>query len=253
MQKTIFITGATSGFGKACAHSFAHEGHRIIITGRRADRLETEAENLLKMYGVEVLTLNFDVRDRDAVKLAIDSIPENWRNIDVLINNAGLAAGSDPLQDGNLDDWDTMIDTNIKGLLYVTKNVFPLLLQSEYPHIVNIGSIAGKEVYAKGNVYCATKFAVDALTRAMRIDMLSHGIKVSQVAPGAAETEFSQVRFKGDKEAAANVYKGFKPLEAEDISNAVLWITSLPAHVNINDMVIMPTAQASPGYWNKVM
>ncbi len=253
MQKTIFITGATSGFGKACAHSFAHEGHRIIITGRRADRLEAEAENLLKMYGVEVLTLNFDVRDRDAVKQAIDSIPQNWRNIDVLINNAGLAAGSDPLQDGNLDDWDTMIDTNIKGLLYVTKNVFPLLLKSECPHIVNIGSIAGKEVYAKGNVYCATKFAVEALTRAMRIDMLSHGIKVSQVAPGAAETEFSQVRFKGDKEAAANVYKGFKPLEAEDISNAVLWITSLPGHVNINDMVIMPTAQASPGYFNKVL
>jgi NADP-dependent 3-hydroxy acid dehydrogenase YdfG len=253
MQKTIFITGATSGFGKACAHSFAHEGNRIIIAGRRADRLEAEAENLLKMYGVEVHTLNFDVRDRDAVKLAIDSIPENWRNIDVLINNAGLAAGSDPLQYGNLDDWDTMIDTNVKGLLYVTKNIFPLLLQSECPHIVNIGSIAGKEVYAKGNVYCATKFAVDALTRAMRIDMLSHGIKVSQVAPGAAETEFSQVRFKGDKEAAANVYKGFKPLEAEDISNAVLWITSLPAHVNINDIVIMPTAQASPGFWHKVM
>jgi NADP-dependent 3-hydroxy acid dehydrogenase YdfG len=253
MQKTIFITGATSGFGKACAHSFAHEGHRIIITGRRADRLETEAENLLKMYGVEVLTLNFDVRDRDAVKQAVDSIPQNWRIIDILINNAGLAAGSDPLQDGNMDDWDTMIDTNVKGLLYVTKNIFPLLLQSKCPHIVNIGSIAGKEVYAKGNVYCATKFAVDALTRAMRIDMLSHGIKVSQVAPGAAETEFSQVRFKGDLEAAANVYKGFKPLEAQDISNAVLWITSLPAHVNINDLVIMPTAQASPGYFNKVL
>ena len=253
MQKTIFITGATSGFGKACAHSFAHEGHRIIITGRRADRLEAEAENLLKMYGVEVLTLNFDVRDRDAVKQAIDSIPHNWRNIDILINNAGLAAGSDPLQDGNMDDWDTMIDTNVKGLLYVTKYIFPLLLQSDCPHIVNIGSIAGKEVYAKGNVYCATKFAVDALTRGMRIDMLSHGIKVSQVAPGAAETEFSQVRFKGDNEAAANVYKGYKPLQAEDISNAVLWIASLPAHVNINDMVIMPTAQASPGYWHKVL
>jgi len=253
MQKTIFITGATSGFGKACAHSFAHQGHRIIITGRRADRLENEAENLLKMYGVEVLTLNFDVRDRDAVKQAVDSIPQNWRIIDILINNAGLAAGSDPLQDGNMDDWDTMIDTNVKGLLYVTKNIFPLLLQSKCPHIVNIGSIAGKEVYAKGNVYCATKFAVDALTRAMRIDMLSHGIKVSQVAPGAAETEFSQVRFKGDMEAAANVYKGFKPLEAQDISNAVLWITNLPAHVNINDLVIMPTAQASPGYFNKVL
>jgi NADP-dependent 3-hydroxy acid dehydrogenase YdfG len=253
MQKTIFITGATSGFGKACAHSFAQDNHRLILTGRRADRLAKEAVELTKIYSIEVLTLNFDIRDRDAVKAAVDSIPAEWRKIDILINNAGLAAGSDPIQDGNMDDWEQMIDTNVKGLLFVTRNVFPLLLQSECPHIVNIGSIAGKEVYAKGNVYCATKFAVDALARGMRIDMLSQGIKVSQVAPGAAETEFSQVRFKGDMEAAANVYKGFKPLEAEDIANAVLWITSLPAHVNINDLVIMPTAQASPGYFNKVL
>jgi NADP-dependent 3-hydroxy acid dehydrogenase YdfG len=253
MQKTVLITGATSGFGKACAHSFAREHHRLIITGRRAERLEKEAEELAKMYGVEVLTLNFDVRNRDVVKQAIDNIPDSWRNIDILINNAGLAAGSDLIQDGNMDDWEQMIDTNIKGLLYVTKNVFPLMLQSKCAHIVNIGSIAGKEVYAKGNVYCATKFAVDALTRGMRIDMLGHGIKVSQVAPGAAETEFSTVRFKGDVEAAANVYKGFKPLVAEDIANAVLWITSLPSHVNINDLVIMPTAQASPGYINKAL
>jgi len=253
MQKTILITGATSGFGKACAHTFAQDHHRLILTGRRNDRLEKEADEFMKKYGVEVLALTFDVRDRNAVKQAIDSIPVDWRNIDILINNAGLAAGSDPLQDGSMDDWEEMIDTNIKGLLYVTKNIFPLLLQSSCPHIVNIGSIAGKEVYAKGNVYCATKFAVDALTRAMRIDMLAHGIKVSQVAPGAAETEFSQVRFKGDLEAAANVYKGFKPLQAEDIANAVQWITSLPEHVNINDLVIMPTAQASPGYINKVI
>ena len=251
MQKTILITGATSGFGKACAYAFARESHRLILTGRRAERLKTEADALNTMYGVEVLTLNFDVRDREAVKLAIDAIPVEWRNIDILINNAGLAAGSDPIQDGNLDDWDQMIDTNVKGLLYVTKNVFPLLLQSECPHIVNIGSVAGKEVYAKGNVYCATKFAVDALTRAMRIDMLSHGIKVSQVAPGAVETEFALVRFKGDAVAAANVYKGYTPLQAEDIANAVIWITGLPVHVNINDMVIMPTAQASPGYIHK--
>lgn len=248
MQKTVFITGATSGFGKACARVFAHEGHRLILTGRRADRLTTEADNLLAIFGVEVLTLNFDVRDREAVKIAIDGIPAEWRNIDILINNAGLAAGSDLLQDGNIDDWETMIDTNVKGLLYVTKFVFPLMLQSSCPHIVNIGSIAGKEVYIKGNVYCATKAAVDALTRGMRIDMLSHGIKVSQVAPGAAETEFAQVRFKGDMEAVANVYKGYKPLEAEDIASAVLWITGLPPHVNINDLVIMPTAQASPAY-----
>ena len=200
---------------------------------------------------VDVLTLNFDVRDRNAVKIAIENLPEEWKNIDVLINNAGLAAGSDPIQDGNIDDWEAMIDTNVKGLLYVTKSIFPLLLKSECPHIVNIGSIAGKEVYAKGNVYCASKFAVDALTRGMRIDMLSHWIKVSQIAPGAAETEFSQVRFKGDLDAAANVYKGFAPLQAEDIANAVEWVTSLPLHVNINDLVIMPTAQASPGYFNK--
>jgi 3-hydroxy acid dehydrogenase/malonic semialdehyde reductase len=248
MQKTIFITGATSGFGKACAHSFAIDHHRLILTGRRSDRLENEAAFLREKYSAEILTLNFDVRDRAAVKQAVDSLPAEWRTIDILINNAGLAAGSDLIQDGNLDDWDIMIDTNIKGLLYITKNIFPLLLQSTCPHIVNIGSIAGKEVYAKGNVYCATKFAVDALTRAMRIDMLSHGIKVSQVAPGAVETEFALVRFKGDADAAANVYKGFTPLQAEDIANAVIWITGLPAHVNINDLVIMPTAQASPGY-----
>lgn len=253
MQKTIFITGATSGFGKACAHAFATDHHRLILTGRRSDRLEKEAAILRETYKTEVLTLNFDVRNRDEVKQAVDGIPAAWRNIDILINNAGLAAGSDPIQDGNMDDWEQMIDTNVKGLLYITKNVFPMLLQSKCPHIVNIGSIAGKQVYAKGNVYCATKFAVDALTQGMRIDMLSHGIKVSQVAPGAAETEFSQVRFKGDMDAAANVYKGFKPLQAEDIANAVTWITSLPAHVNINDLVIMPTAQASPGYFNKVL
>jgi 3-hydroxy acid dehydrogenase / malonic semialdehyde reductase len=251
MQKTIFITGATSGFGQACANAYAKDDHRLILTGRRADRLKKEAELLREKYGTEVHTLNFDVRDRNAVKEAVESIPLEWRNIDILINNAGLAAGSDPLQDGNMDDWEEMIDTNIKGLLYVTKNIFPLLLQSKCPHIVNIGSIAGKEVYARGNVYCATKFAVDALTRGMRIDMLGHGIKVSQVAPGAAETEFSQVRFKGDLTAAANVYKGFMPLQAEDIALAVTWITGLPAHININDLVIMPKAQASPGYIHK--
>ncbi len=251
MQKTILITGATSGFGKACALAFAKETHRLILTGRRAERLESEAKALSSAYGVEVLPLNFDVRDREAVKKAIDNIPEAWRNIDILINNAGLAAGSDPIQDGNIDDWEQMIDTNIKGLLYVTKSVFPLMLKSTCPHIVNIGSIAGKEVYAKGNVYCATKFAVDALTRGMRIDMLSHGIKVTQIAPGAAETEFSTVRFKGDMEAVANVYRGYTPLVADDIAEAIRWVTSLPPHVNINDMVIMPTAQASPGYFHK--
>jgi len=253
MQKTILITGATSGIGKACADLFAKDNHRLIITGRRLDRLEKEAEMLRQKYNIEVLALNFDVRNRDAVKQAIENLPVAWRNIDILLNNAGLAVGIDYLQDGNMDDWEVMIDTNIKGLLYVTKSVFPLLVKSNCPHIINIGSIAGKEVYAKGNVYCASKFAVDALTQGMRIDMLAHGVKVSQVAPGAVETEFSQVRFKGDLDAAANVYKGFTPLKAEDIAGAVIWITGLPAHVNINDLVIMPTAQASPGYIHKVL
>jgi 3-hydroxy acid dehydrogenase / malonic semialdehyde reductase len=253
MQKTIFITGATSGIGKACARAFAADGHRLILTGRRADRLSEMANTLNKAFGAEVLCLNFDVRERAQVEQAVNGLPEVWQTIDILVNNAGLAAGSDPIQDGLTDDWEQMIDTNVKGLLYVTKNVFPLLKNSSCPHIVNIGSIAGKEVYAKGNVYCATKFAVDALTRGMRIDMLTQGIKVSQVAPGAAETEFSLVRFKGDADAAAAVYKGFTPLKPEDIAEAVHWITGLPAHVNINDLVIMPTAQASPGYFNKTL
>jgi len=253
MQKTILITGATSGIGKAFVQTMAKEQHRLIITGRRADRLEEDAKSLSEKYGCEVLTLHFDIRNRESVKEAIDSIPQVWRNIDVLINNAGLAAGLDFLQDGSFDDWEAMIDTNVKGLLYITKYVYPLLTNSKCPHIVNIGSIAGKEVYAKGNVYCATKFAVDALTRGMRIDMLSQGIKVSQVAPGAVETEFSQVRLKGDLEAAANVYKGFVPLQAEDVANAVAWVIALPQHVNINDLVIVPTAQASPGYTHKVL
>jgi 3-hydroxy acid dehydrogenase / malonic semialdehyde reductase len=253
MSKTIFITGATSGFGLACAQTFAAGNNRLILTGRRAERLAEIAGELLVSGATDVLTLCFDVRDQDAVKNAVKNLPKDWQNIDILINNAGLAAGADTFQEADTTDWDTMIDTNIKGLLYVTKSVYPLMLQSNCPHIVNIGSIAGKEVYAKGNVYCATKFAVDALTRAMRIDMLSEGIKVTQIAPGAAETEFSQVRYKGDLEAAANVYKGFKPLQAEDIANAVNWVTSLPPHVNINDLVIMPTAQASPGYIHKVL
>jgi len=251
MQKTIFITGATSGIGKACACAFARQAYRLILTGRRTERLAEVASHLQKMYGCEVLTLNFDVRDLNAVKSAIDNLPKDWQNIDVLINNAGLSLGLDFLHEGNPDDWDTMIDTNIKGLLYISRFVTPLLMQSTCPHIVNIGSIAGKEVYTRGNVYCATKFAVDALSRSMRIDLLAQGIKVSQIAPGAVETEFSEVRYKGDVQAAANVYKGFTPLKAEDVADAVLWVTGLPPHVNINDLVIMPIAQASPGYLYK--
>ena len=251
MRKTVLITGATSGIGEAVAVKFAESSDRLIITGRRKERLEELANHLKSTYGTEILPLCFDVRERSEVEKCLGDLPQEWRQIDILINNAGLAAGSDPIQDGNIDDWEQMIDTNIKGLLYVTKSVFPLMLKSTCPHIVNIGSIAGKEVYAKGNVYCATKFAVDALTRGMRIDMLAHGIKVTQIAPGAAETEFSTVRFKGDMEAVANVYRGYTPLVAEDIAEAVRWVTTLPLHVNINDMVIMPTAQASPGYFHK--
>lgn len=251
MSKTILITGATSGIGKSTAVKFASNGYRIIITGRRKNILETFKNELEEKYKVEVLALNFDVRVLSEVNLAIKSLPVGWSNIDILLNNAGLASGLGTIQDGNIEDWEKMIDTNIKGLLYVTKAVSPLLIAQNKGHIINIGSIAGKEVYANGNVYCATKHAVDALTKAMRIDMLAHNIKVSQIAPGAAETEFSLVRFHGDADKAKAVYNGFTPLSPDDIADAIWYVATLPAHVNINDLVIMPTAQASPNYFNK--
>ncbi len=251
MSKTILITGATSGIGKSTAVKFASNGYRLIITGRRKSILETLAKELKEKYKVEVLALNFDVRVLSEVNLAIKSLPVGWSNIDILLNNAGLASGLGTIQDGNIEDWEKMIDTNIKGLLYVTKAVSPLLIAQNKGHIINIGSIAGKEVYANGNVYCATKHAVDALTKAMRIDMLAHNIKVSQIAPGAAETEFSLVRFHGDADKAKAVYNGFTPLSPDDIADAIWYVATLPAHVNINDLVIMPTAQASPNYFNK--
>jgi 3-hydroxy acid dehydrogenase / malonic semialdehyde reductase len=244
-MKTIFITGATAGIGKAAAEKFAAAGNNLIITGRRKDRLENHATELKNKFQVQVLSLNFDVRNFEEVKNAVDSIPENFKNIDVLINNAGLAAGLGTIQEGSLDDWDTMIDTNIKGLLYVSKMIIPLMIQRSKGHIVNIGSIAGKEVYAKGNVYCATKHAVDALSKAMRIDLLPHGIKVTNIAPGAVETEFSLVRMKGDEEKAKNVYKGYKPLSAIDIAESIFYVISLPDHVVINDLLITPFAQAN--------
>ena len=243
MIKTALITGATSGIGKACAFKFAQNNYNLILTGRREDRLLELKNELQKEYENEVITLTFDVREREAVKIAIDSLLD--KTIDVLVNNAGLAAGLDHIQDGSMDDWDQMIDTNVKGLLYVTKAITPLMAARRSGHIINIGSIAGKEVYPKGNVYCASKHAVDALTKGMRIDLLESGIKVTQVAPGAVETEFSMVRFKGDKETADNVYKGFEPLHAEDIAEVTFYVTTLPPHVNINDLLIMPTAQAS--------
>ncbi|MBU1013089.1 MAG: SDR family oxidoreductase [Bacteroidetes bacterium] len=243
MIKTALITGATSGIGKACAIKFAQNNYKLILTGRRDDRLQQLKTELTKNFKVEITTLTFDVRKREEVKSAIATL--NGQTIDVLINNAGLAAGLDPIQSGSMDDWDQMIDTNVKGLLYITRNVAPMMIEKKSGHIINIGSIAGREVYPKGNVYCASKHAVDALTKGMRIDLLESGIKVTQIAPGAVETEFSMVRFKGNQQTADNVYKGFEPLHPEDIADVAFYVTTLPAHVNINDLLIMPTAQAN--------
>lgn len=244
MKKIALITGATSGIGQATALKAAEAGFDIIITGRRDDRLQHLAEEIRKK-GSEVLTLCFDVRDAETVKKAINSLEDKWKNIDVLVNNAGLAVGVSPIQEGIVDDWERMIDTNVKGLLYITRAVAPLMIQKNSGHIVNIASIAGKEVYPGGNVYCATKHAVDALSRAMRTDMLKHNIKVTNIAPGMVETEFSLVRYKGDAEAAKNVYKGMIPLSNEDIADTILFAITRPAHVCLNDIVIMPTAQAN--------
>lgn len=244
MKKIALITGATSGIGQATALKAAEAGFEIIITGRREDRLQQLAAEI-RQKGSEVLSLCFDVRDAEAVKKAIENLDDKWKNIAVLVNNAGLAVGVSPLQEGILDDWERMIDTNVKGLLYVTRAVAPLMIQKNSGHIVNIASIAGKEVYPGGNVYCATKHAVDALSRAMRTDMLKHNIKVTNIAPGMVETEFSLVRYKGDAAAAKNVYKGTTPLTNEDIADTILFAITRPAHVCLNDIVIMPTAQAN--------
>ncbi len=240
-----FITGATAGIGKSTATIFAKNGYDLIITGRRKERLTELAAHLKKEYAINVLPLNFDIRNLKEVKAAIETLPVEWKKINVLVNNAGLAAGLGSIQEGAIDDWEQMIDTNIKGLLYITRTIAPLMIANSSGHIVNIGSIAGKEVYPNGNVYCATKHAVDALNKAMRIDLLPHNIKVTGIHPGMVETEFSIVRFKGDKERASNVYKGLKALTPEDIAETIYWTASRPAHVNINDLVIMPTVQAN--------
>lgn len=251
MSKTILITGATSGFGAACAEKFAQDNHRIIITGRRKDRLEALKVRLESSCKTEVRTLCFDVQQKKEVFDAIESLPANWRNIDVLINNAGLALGRDFFDEASLDDWDTMIDTNLKGLLYVSKAVLPMMKATGGGHIINIGSTAAKEAYEKGNVYCATKSAVNAVSQAMRIDLLQHGIRVTAIHPGAAETEFSVVRFKGDQEKADAVYNGYTPLSAADVAEVVHFAVSLPAHVCINDLVLTSTAQANSFYIHK--
>jgi NADP-dependent 3-hydroxy acid dehydrogenase YdfG len=245
MTKTVLITGATSGFGHAIARKFAGEGHRLILTGRRKTRLDEVTSQLQKMFGIEMISLCFDVRNRAEVEKQLSLLPDDWKAVDVLVNNAGLAAGLDPIHQGNPDDWEQMIDTNIKGLLYVTRVVTPWMVARQQGHIINIGSIAGKEPYPMGNVYCGSKSAVDSITRGMRIDLVPYNIKVTQIAPGAANTEFSLVRFKGDKQRADSVYNGFTPLSADDVAEAVFYVTTLPAHVNINDLVLMPTAQAS--------
>lgn len=245
MNKTIMITGATTGFGKATAVKFAKNGYNIIITGRRKNLLDRLEEELKAIDKIKILALCFDVRKKDEVESVITELPLEWKNIDILVNNAGLAVGMSHIQDGDTDDWDRMIDTNVKGLLYVTRAVSPLMVARNKGHIFNIGSIAGKDVYENGNTYCASKFAVGALSKAMRIDMVKNNIRVTLIAPGMAETEFSIVRFKGDEQRAKNVYRGFDALTAEDIADVIYYCASLPEHICINELEITPTQQAS--------
>jgi len=245
MNKIILITGATSGIGKATAYKCADLGYNLILTGRRLERLTELKNDLYAKHKIEVEILCFDIRLKNEVENSFNTLPENWKNIDILINNAGLALGNTTIDNGNEQDWEQMIDTNIKGLLYISNLVIPYMITRKEGMIVNIGSIAGKEVYMNGNVYCATKYAVDAITKGMRIDLLKHNIKVSQIAPGMVDTEFSLVRYKGDKNLADSVYKGLTPLYAEDIAETVIFVITRPKHVNINDIIVMPTHQAN--------
>ena len=251
MSKIVFITGATSGFGKASAYKFAANGYDLIINGRRTERLQTLADELERKYNIAVLQLPFDVSIEKDVFASIESIPEKWKAIDVLFNNAGLALGRDYFEEGDVSDWNTMIDINVKGFLYVAKAISQLMVKRKQGHIINMGSVAGKEVYEKGNVYCASKYAVDAITKGMRIDMLRHNIKVTSINPGAAETEFSIVRFKGDESTAKSIYNGLQPLSPEDVAEVVYYCASLPAHVCINDLTITCTRQANGIYFNR--
>ncbi len=252
MSRIVFITGATAGFGKACAQIFAAHGCDLIINGRRTDRLMELADSLEKKYNIAVLQVPFDVREEKAVFDAINNLPAEWKNIDVLINNAGLALGRDYFEEADLNDWNIMVDTNIKGFMYVAKAVSQLMVQRKAGgHIINLGSVAGKEVYEKGNVYCATKYAVEALNQAMRIDLLRHNIKVTGIHPGAAETEFSVVRFKGDEATAKGIYNGLQALTAEDVADIIYYTTTLPAHVCINDLVVTCTQQANAIYFHR--
>ena len=248
-QKTALITGATSGIGMATAQLFAKNGIRLIVCGRREDRLKALCDELEPL--TQVTYLQFDVRNKEEVNNAITSIPVAFQHIDILINNAGNAHGLSPIQEGSVDDWEAMIDINVKGLLYVSKAIIPQMIERSDGFIVNIGSIAGKEVYANGNVYCASKFAVDAINKAMRLDMNKNNIRVSAIHPGLVETEFSEVRFKGDKDRAKTVYQGFEALQAEDIADIIHFVVTRPPHVNIEDLIVYPTAQASATVLNK--
>ena len=249
MDKTVLITGATAGIGLASAELFAKNNYRLIVCGRREERLLSFKEKYASNTNIEYLS--FDVRNKDDVFEKIKSLPADFQNVDILINNAGNAHGLSPIQDGDLEDWEAMIDINVKGLLYVSKAILPGMVKRKNGHVINIGSVAGKEVYAKGNVYCASKFAVDAISTGMRIDLNEYNIKVSEVKPGAVNTEFSTVRFKGDKEKADKVYEGFKPLIAEDIAEIIYFVATRPAHVNIADLLVFPTAQASASLINR--
>lgn len=250
MRKTAIVTGATSGIGRAVAIKLAENGYDLAITGRRTDRL-AEVEKELRNAGADVLSLGFDVSKYEEVKANLGMLSGKWAKIDLLVNNAGGALGKEPIQEGAVEDWDRMIDTNVKGLLYVSRTLLPMMCRNNGGHIVNLCSIAGKQVYSEGNVYCASKHAVDAISKAIRIDALPYGVKVTNICPGAVETEFSIVRFHGDEEKAAATYKGFTPLTAEDIADTIYYCVSLPAHVCINDLTIMPTAQADSGHFFK--
>jgi len=245
MGKIALITGATSGIGKAAAQILASNGYDLIITGRRVELLKELSEKIRIETGAAIISCCFDIRELNQVQKAVDSLPENWKNIDVLINNAGLAVGLEPVSSGVPDDWDRMIDTNVKGLLYITRLITPGMIKRESGHIINLSSIAGHEVYPNGAAYCGSKHAVDAITKAMRIELLPFGVKVSAISPGMVDTEFSIVRFKGDQPRAENVYKGLTPLYADDIAEGILFMVTRPKHVNIDEMIIMPTDQAS--------
>lgn len=251
MSSIVFITGATSGFGLACARKFAQNGYALILNGRRKERLEALSNELQEKYQTNSYLLPIDVRNQQEITTSIANLPVAWRNIEVLVNNAGLAAGRDYFEEASLDDWNQMIDTNLKGFLYVSQAVAKWMAQNKKGHIINIGSTAGQVVYEKGNAYCATKFAVEALNQSMRIDLLRHGIKVTAVNPGAAETEFSVVRFKGDTTTAAKVYEGLQPLSAEDVAQVIYYTTTLPAHVCINDLTVTCLQQADSVYFHR--